>query len=224
VNRREREVGAQSANSRRLRRRTDVTIPLVVRSREQHGRRRPEPEDDHPLAAHRIDHRDDIVDPRLQETSFGLVDRIRRARAPRVEPDVPAERRQPFEKTNQRGLVPHEINREQCRSNDNDVNGTRTHHLIRDPTRLRPDIAGLDRVHLASRSKRRAYPNERNADTTRRRRHTLPAHDDALAGQPTANTHRNTPDRSLAQAAIRLRRVGLLVAQIAPLPAGAVSR
>ncbi len=148
--------------------------PLWMRRREQQGRRRREPEDHHPFAAHRIDDRDDIVDPRLHETPFGLVDRIRRARAPRVEPHMPAERRQTVEKTRQGGLVPHEINREQRRPNNNDVNRTRPHHLIRDPSRLRPHVAGLDRVHLASLpsappSRMDATPTLRDEDGTDRR-------------------------------------------------------
>ena len=118
-----------------------------MRRREQQRRRSVRPKDHDLFAADRVDHRDHVVDQRLNETPFGLVDRIRRARSPRVEPHVAAERRQTIEKPHKRRLIPHEVNREHARLDDEHIERSRPDHLIGDPARIGLHIPGLDLVH-----------------------------------------------------------------------------
>ena len=56
-----------------------------------------------------VEHGVHVVDDALNHSAFQWRDRIRRARSPRVEPDVAAKRGQPIDEPNKPRLVPQQI-------------------------------------------------------------------------------------------------------------------
>ena len=95
------------------------------------------------VPAQMIEQRQHVVDDRLDEALLVVGQRIRGTPAPGVEPDVAAERREPVEEVHEAGLVPHVVDGEHRRMNDEHVDRAVSDDLIGDATARRLGEPGL---------------------------------------------------------------------------------
>jgi hypothetical protein len=118
--------------------------PLGVRRREEQTDWHTQAQQGDAFAADLIEYRHHVINEAFEEPTLTVRDPVRRAGAPRVEPDVTTERRQPVQEVRQPRLVPHQVDRTDRVSVDQHVDRTVADHLIRDlaPTR-RPRVLSL---------------------------------------------------------------------------------
>jgi hypothetical protein len=118
-----------------------------MRRREQHTSRLAEPQRRDLVATQMVNDRDHVIYEAFDQPTVLVGDRVRRTRAPRVEPNVPAKRRQAVQEPDHPRLLPHHVDGNHWRTIHQHIDRTVPDRLVRNLTATSDGrVPGLDVV------------------------------------------------------------------------------